>query len=181
MDRVHHPTTLATPPAVDAHGTPGYPTEGNPGSGVQATVLTAWVVHSLIEEIRAVIVAGGLTPAKGDLTQLRTALAALYGGGGTLGANGWQRLPGGLIVQWGAVARASRTLSTNTVVTFPLAFPNACYVVIPTIDFDNPGLLDMSAGADTPTLTQVTLLAGITMTESTETRTFGWRWLALGR
>lgn len=40
-----------------------------------------------------------------------------------LSANGWQKLPGGLILQWGqAVTTSSGTVS----VTFPIAFPNAC-------------------------------------------------------
>jgi|GEM_PF-1559972 len=99
----------------------------------------------------------------------------------SLAANGYQRLPGGLILQWGAVARASRTLSAAAVVTFPLAFPTACYAVIPTIDYDNAGLLDMWAAADAPTLTQVTLLAGQSLfAEGTDSRTFGWRWIAVG-
>jgi len=80
MDRIHHPTAIATPPAVDAHATPGYPTEGNPLGSVPATIMTAYLGHSLIEEIRNVIVAAGLTPDKAALTQLRDAIAILAQG-----------------------------------------------------------------------------------------------------
>jgi hypothetical protein len=42
-------------------------------------------------------------------------------------ANGYQKLPGGLIMQWGTVAT---TQTGNTVpaldTNFPIAFPNAC-------------------------------------------------------
>lgn len=79
MDRIHHPSAIATPPSVDAHATPGYPTEGNPIGGIEATVMTAWIGHSLIEEQRAVIVAAGITPDKATLTQLRQAIAVLIG------------------------------------------------------------------------------------------------------
>jgi hypothetical protein len=41
----------------------------------------------------------------------------------SLSASGYQRLPGGLIIQWGAVTAAA---GTNTTATFPITFPNAC-------------------------------------------------------
>ncbi len=77
MDRIHHPSAIATPPDVDAHATPGYPTEGNPGGGIEATIMTAWIGHSIIEEIRNVIVGAGMTPAKSTLSQLHEAVARL--------------------------------------------------------------------------------------------------------
>lgn len=62
---------------------------------------------------------------------------ALFGGsaslkytadfGGSLGANGWQKLPSGLIMQWGGV---TTNTSADTLVTFPVAFPTAsCSIV----------------------------------------------------
>jgi hypothetical protein len=41
--------------------------------------------------------------------------------------NGYQKLPGGLIMQWGTVA-ATQTGSGNAVIdtNFPIAFPTAC-------------------------------------------------------
>lgn len=80
MDRIHHPSAIATPPPVDAHATPGYPTEGNPGGGIEATIMTAYIGHSIIEEVRNVIVAAGITPDKANLTQMLAALRALFGG-----------------------------------------------------------------------------------------------------
>lgn len=77
MDRIHHPTTAASPPDVDSHGTAGYPTEGDPIGGIEATVLTAWTGHSLIEEMRNVIAAAQITPDKADLTQLLAAIRVL--------------------------------------------------------------------------------------------------------
>ena len=41
----------------------------------------------------------------------------------SLTADGYQKLPGGLIMQWGSV---SPTINTTTTVTFPIAFPTAC-------------------------------------------------------
>jgi hypothetical protein len=42
----------------------------------------------------------------------------------SLSTNGYQKLPGGLIVQWGHQ-------NGDGAVTFPIAFPNACFTVIP--------------------------------------------------
>jgi hypothetical protein len=46
--------------------------------------------------------------------------------GALLAANGWQKLPSGLILQWGI---ASVVAGTVTTVTFPMAFPTACVAV----------------------------------------------------
>ncbi|KAF1072696.1 MAG: hypothetical protein GAK45_00131 [Pseudomonas citronellolis] len=41
-----------------------------------------------------------------------------------LASNGYQKLPGGVIIQWGSVTN-SATAGSATAVTFPIAFPNA--------------------------------------------------------
>lgn len=42
-------------------------------------------------------------------------------------ANGWQKLEGGLIIQWGTVGFAASNRSyVSATVTFPIAFPSAC-------------------------------------------------------
>jgi len=45
------------------------------------------------------------------------------GGNQSLGASGYQKLPGGLILQWGTITLGDDSYGT---VTFPIAFPNAC-------------------------------------------------------
>lgn len=42
-------------------------------------------------------------------------------------SNGYSFLPGGLIIQWAALS----AISNNQEVTFPIAFPTACFVVVP--------------------------------------------------
>ena len=49
---------------------------------------------------------------------------------GSLGVSGYQRLPNGMILQWG---RVTNTSSGTGTVTFPVAFPNACNGVFPAI------------------------------------------------
>jgi hypothetical protein len=41
--------------------------------------------------------------------------------GSSLASNGYQKIPGGLIIQWGVFVGSA---STDTTVTFPIAFPN---------------------------------------------------------
>ena len=54
----------------------------------------------------------------------------LSGGGflNSLATNGYQQLPGGMIMQWGQ----TNVLTTDsTTISFPIPFPNQCFIVIP--------------------------------------------------
>lgn len=86
--------------------------------------------------------AGGTGPALqsganwlyGDGTNIVQATPSL--GANSLTANGYQKLPGGLILQWGGIAAGDVPAGFQTyAVTFPIAFPNACLKVI--ADFKN--------------------------------------------
>lgn len=74
MHRIDHPTAVASLPTPSAAGTPGYFTEGNPGLGVAATVLTADAANAMQEEICNVISGAGISLSKLDNTQLRAAI-----------------------------------------------------------------------------------------------------------
>ena len=58
-----------------------------------------------------------LTPATLD--------AALRGSNQSLAGNGYQKLPGGLIIQWGLTGSAGTVRDVSA--AFPIAFPNACF------------------------------------------------------
>lgn len=75
MFRIDHPTAAATLPAIDAAGTAGFFTEGDPQNAIPATVVTKDWANQIQEEIIAVIVAAGLTPTKGVNTQLRDSIS----------------------------------------------------------------------------------------------------------
>lgn len=51
---------------------------------------------------------------------------ALKGSNQSLAANGYQKLPGGLIMQWGQYTQNTQGQSF----TFPIAFPNSCFCVM---------------------------------------------------
>ena len=71
----------ATPPAAPGSPSTGYPTEGDPLAVIPPTNPGAFWFHAIGEEIRAVIVDAGLTPALGTLTQLRDAIAVIMDAG----------------------------------------------------------------------------------------------------
>lgn len=79
MDRIYASGAAGTPPSVPASPSSGYPTAGNPGAGTPATKPGPYWYHMITEELMQVIIAAGITPAPGTLTQLKQALDALYG------------------------------------------------------------------------------------------------------
>ena len=67
-----------SPPSAPTSPSTGYPSGGSPGV-TPATNPGPYWFHQIGEELRAVVVAGGQTPDQGNLTQLLTALQALFG------------------------------------------------------------------------------------------------------
>lgn len=72
---------VGAPPAVPSSPSIGYPTDGDPLAPLDATSPGAHYFYKLGEELRNIIVAAGLTPSDGNLTQLLTAIHSLIGAG----------------------------------------------------------------------------------------------------
>jgi len=103
-----------------------------------------------------------------DGAKLDTAYKA---GNQSLTAKGFQRLPGGLIIQWG-----NETLATNvtTVYTLPIAFPNAALAGVMVRSDAGTSSSAMSGGAlDFPSASQIRLHNGTAST-------LNYYWIALG-
>lgn len=81
MFRIDDATAATSLPTPEAAGAEGYYTEGNPVAGTPATNVRASWLNMLQEELRAVVVAAGLTPSKTTYTQVRDAIKAMYGPG----------------------------------------------------------------------------------------------------
>jgi hypothetical protein len=73
---------------------------------------------------------GQVLKSNGDAPPSFASLSSLTDFDKSLSANGYQKFPGGLIIQWGNFS--SNTDSDQTV-TFPITFPTACYAVTSTI------------------------------------------------
>lgn len=84
MDRVYSSGAAGTAPTPPASPSTGYATAGNPGTGTPPTKPGPWWFHMITEELRAVIVAAGLTPAHTSVTQLRDAISALISAGASV-------------------------------------------------------------------------------------------------
>ena len=56
----------------------------------------------------------------------------------SLAANGWTKLPNGLILQWGTTSAVSMD-NPGVTINFPIAFPNACFSVTATFMAYNTG------------------------------------------
>ncbi len=147
MKNVWKSNASGTAPPTPGSFSNGYPTEGNLGLSIPPTNPGAWWFHMITQELLAVITAAGITPDGTNLTQLLAALDARYGAASLhvsdftgsnqlLTANGYQKLPGGLIVQWGAfhVGDFSSVSNASGSLTFPISFPNACLRVLPSLE-----------------------------------------------
>ena len=100
-----------------------------------------------------------------------TLAGGFQGGNQSMAASGYQKLPGGLILQWGS---STGTSGGSVAVTFPIAFPNACYRVVATSQAGNNTFNPSGVGA--PSLTGVTLYLNTTGADGT-----GIAYFAIGR
>ena len=66
-----------------------------------------------------------------DYADLKVALTEFTGDNQSLATNGYQKLPGGLILQWGVTQNI--TAGVQLTVTFPIAFPNSSLQIVGTI------------------------------------------------
>lgn len=89
-----------------------------------------------------------------------------------IASNGYQKLPSGLIIQWGL--NAAGTTSAGAAVTFPLAFPNACFQVIAS----DSGNQDYAYGCGTPSKNGFVLTGGVAGGASYTNGAA--RWVAIG-
>ena len=75
--RKYQSGAVATPPNAPSTPSTGYPTNGNPGSGVNATQPGEHWFYKIGEELRAVITGASLTPTDSDLSQLFKAIKSI--------------------------------------------------------------------------------------------------------
>jgi hypothetical protein len=113
-----------------------------------------------------------------NTTQLATTAFVTAAFANSLGTSGYQKLAGGLIMQWGSNAFTSSSSSVNTFnVTLPIAFPTA-------------GLWGMGAAGASPTFTGIMPSFGVSILSTTQIQvtwhataggqSLGVNWLALG-
>jgi hypothetical protein len=101
-----------------------------------------------------------------------------YTGGASIASSGYQKLPSGLIVQWGNVAGASVGAGSvsGAAVTFPIAFPTSCLAVFPS-NGSTGAITYISASAGSVTTTGFTFYRGNSFTSA---QSVGGSWFAIG-
>ncbi len=127
MERYNKSGGAGNAPTPDAGADNLFPTGGDATQGIEASTPGPYWRYMITEELRAVIVAAGITPDHTSVVQLLAALQKLDVVGDvsikSLSANGYYKLPGGLIIQWREGSLTSPP--GNVPVTWPVAFPNA--------------------------------------------------------
>ena len=152
MRRIQHATAAGSLPDYSSTGSQGYFTEGNAGSGIPATRVTADFLNGVQEELVNVIVSGGLTPDGSDRGQLLKALKAIFR---PVGMGYWftgasSAVPAGYIIADGS--EISRATYSDL-----WAFANSSgnLAANPTDKTNNPGKYGSGNGTTTFTLPNV--------------------------
>lgn len=120
-------------------------------TGAQATALLSAASETVrgLVELADAAEARALASAVVALTPARLA-DAFKGANQSLAANGYQRLPGGLIIQWGRVSALTTTTATAHLFNYPIQFPNKVFIIAGS----RTGQLNT---ANTPTIDEVFL------------------------
>ena len=123
-------------------------------TGAQATALLSAASETVpgLVELADAAEAQALASAVVALTPARLA-DALKGANQSLSGNGYQRLPGGLIIQWGRKAVGKISVDYLGTITFPIAFPNATFQVNATLYSYAGSSLDAAAAVTGHSLT----------------------------
>lgn len=87
----------------------------------QSSFIAAAVANFIINQT------GVSVPDDGNLAALITNLTNAISGSSSLTSNGYQKFPGGLIIQWGSLTAAASTTGTFN---FPIAFQSAALAVV---------------------------------------------------
>lgn len=101
MDSVYGSNVSGTAPAAPAVPLVGFPRAGNSLTGEKATRPGPYWFHMITQEQRNVVVAAGLTPDPGDLTQLVQAIQLLGS------------LPAGAEIDWGGATAPPGFMKLN--------------------------------------------------------------------
>lgn len=137
------------------------------------TLLSAKDVNSVVWSLMRLLADAGVSAADFDpavpATYNRVSLAVqalssglsvanFTGTNQSLSGNGWQKLPGGLVLQWAAAAFAdvvSGIPGTTGVITLPTTFPTACLQCFLTVGVSAGAASNMTASVTATTTSQV--------------------------
>lgn len=132
MFRIDNASAVASLPAPQAAGTPGYFTRGDSTTGTPPSILSADWANMLQEELMAVVLAASLTPSKTNHAQLLAALRAMFAPLGSTGlsfdgSGNWKRIASDGWVEMGGVLAGLPGIESGFTLTFPFGgFSTQC-------------------------------------------------------
>lgn len=88
MYQIDVSSAVGSLPTPAAAGTAGFFTDGNPGSGLPATIVPADFLNMVMQELINVVNQGGIPLSKTSYTQVRDAIANMIAAGGGGGGSG---------------------------------------------------------------------------------------------
>ena len=150
MDQIYLSDTVASAPTAPAAPATGFPTDGDPIAGQEATSPGAYWFHMITRELLSVITYAGITPDHDVVDQVKDALIELYGSGRpghAFSTPAWVPLAGGMILQYGNATTVGGGLS----LVFPFAFPNNCFQALPVLRSGSVSPVTVSANVPTKT------------------------------
>jgi len=160
-------TGSQTTPAPTAGYTPLYVvTVANGATTITSGNIAVSTSAPFFTKLPAIATSGGSLMIANNLSDLGSLATALTNLGfvKSLGSSGYQKLPGGLIVQWGTLTTGG---SGSDAVTFPITFPNACFGVYPAIN--DPVLIQNTLGTRVPTTSGVNIISYISYSAGSPT------------
>lgn len=116
-----------SPPSAPASPSVGYPKDSVPGVSPATNPGAHWF-YQVSEELRGVLVAGGLSPDNTSTVQLLAALRALFGTVLSTAGVPYGIKLGSIYVQWGTYG-SDVSEGAGPTVAFATAFPTACQAV----------------------------------------------------
>ncbi len=142
----------------------------NPVGGAPGNWESAFLTAAQATQVATAAQARAMTANNVYLSPLQLS-NAFTGTNQSLSAEGFQKLPGGLIVQWGRISLTNPT--TDVTVTFPIPFPTLCATV------------NLSTTASTDTLV---VFSAVSSSQVTGVRSYtngsrsnnGFYWIAIG-
>ena len=146
---------------------------GGVTSAIQTQLNTKFTTTSATTSTAGIIELATTADAQAGTDEVRAVTPlqlfnSLKGSGQLLATNGYQKLHGGLIVQWGAVAATAATAVSST---FPVAFPSNCLQVVCSSN---------TSQTSTGYVSYVNTHNTTTVTFSKAANSFGIKWVAIG-
>lgn len=124
----------------------------NPVGGAPGNWQSAFLTASDAVQVATAAQSRAMTANNVYLSPLQLA-NAFTGTNQSVGANGWQKLPGGLIIAWGRAGGVPEPFAFN----FPNAFPTSCFSLVVTCNGGADLSVDVTYGISNLTRTGATI------------------------